>query len=165
MGLKVFASFIVSPNYVESDFTQLIRFIERNKVEYPSFTILTPLPGTDQFSEQYKNITEFKSDGIPDWEQWDLQHLVVPSLLPRDAFYRQYGRLRAHFRGASERYQRNSNPSIIRISNVLSYFLDTIFVNLKKDRFYLLLINFHVFLQSFLLFVHSLLKLIIVIEV
>jgi len=108
MGLKVFASFIVSPFYTRTEFNQLIRFIERNRIDYPSFTILTPLPGTEDFTKRYDEITEWQANGRPDWAKWDLQHLVLPSALPRATFDAEYTRLRRTFRGAYEIHQRKA---------------------------------------------------------
>ena len=109
MGLKVFASFIVSPSYTRTDFKQLTRFIERNRIDYPSFTILTPLPGTDAFNSEYKNITEWQKNGRPDWSKWDLQHLVLPSTLSRKDFEREYSLLRKNCKGAYDVYQRKAS--------------------------------------------------------
>ncbi len=108
LGLKVFASFIVSPLYTKADFTRLSRFIERNHIDYPSFTILTPLPGTDDFISQYDLITDRQPNGRPDWSKWDLQHLVVPSVLSKTEFEKEYQKLRMNFRGAYEIHQRKA---------------------------------------------------------
>jgi radical SAM superfamily enzyme YgiQ (UPF0313 family) len=108
LGLKVFASFIVNPNYSKADFTRLSRFIERNRIDYPSFTILTPLPGTDDFIQQYDQITAWQSSHRPDWSKWDLQHLVVPSNLSPREFEKEYKNLRRNFRGAYEIHQRKA---------------------------------------------------------
>jgi radical SAM superfamily enzyme YgiQ (UPF0313 family) len=112
MGLKVFASFIVNPNYGPKEFNQLVRFIERNKVDYPSFTILTPLPGTDDFHGCYETITKRQPNGRPDWPLWDLQSLVLPSRLREEEFMREYQGLRRVFRGRYELYQRQAAVAV-----------------------------------------------------
>jgi len=110
-GLKIFASFIVNPNYSKADFTRLSRFIERNRIDYPSFTILTPLPGTDDFIQQYDQITAWQANHRPDWSKWDLQHLVLPSKLSPSEFEKEYSNLRRNFRGAYEIHQKKAAVS------------------------------------------------------
>lgn len=111
MGIKVFASFIVSPFYTRIEFNQLTRFIERNRIDYPSFTILTPLPGTEDYTKRYHEITEWQPNGRPDWKKWDMQHLVLPSVLPRAVFEQEYTKLRRHFRGSYEIHQRKAGAA------------------------------------------------------
>lgn len=112
MGLKVFASFIVNPSYEEKDFETLKRFIDRNEVDYPSFTIWTPLPGTDDFESSYESITKWQTEGPhkgrPDWRYWDLQHLVVTSKLTEKKFMEEYRGLRSVFSGSYSLYQQKS---------------------------------------------------------
>lgn len=112
MGLKVFASFIVNPSYERRDFETLKRFIERNEVDYPSFTIWTPLPGTEDFEKSYDSITKWQASGPhkgrPDWRYWDLQHLVVNSVLPEEQFMEEYRNLRTVFSGSYSLYQQKS---------------------------------------------------------
>jgi len=47
IGVQVFAQFVVNTNYTKQDFVRLRRFVERHRIRYPSFTVLTPLPGTE----------------------------------------------------------------------------------------------------------------------
>ena len=112
MGLKVFASFIVNPSYEERDFETLRRFIDRNEVDYPSFTIWTPLPGTEDFSNSFQSLTKWQTSGPhkgrPDWRYWDLQHLVVDSVLPEEKFMEEYRKLRSVFSGSYSLYQQKS---------------------------------------------------------
>lgn len=112
MGLKVFASFIVNPSYEARDFETLKRFIDRNEVDYPSFTIWTPLPGTEDFQKSYDTITKWEKSGPhagrPDWRYWDLQHLVVKSVLSEDKFMEEYQNLRSVFSGSYSLYQQKS---------------------------------------------------------
>lgn len=94
MGLDSVSLFIVKPDYQEKDFTRLKRFIIRNKVSSPMFTILTPLPGTAMMKSDFQGIESLGVNGRPDWYQWDLQHPVVKTFLPRDRFIEEYKKLR-----------------------------------------------------------------------
>lgn len=94
LDLEAISLFIIKPTYLQRDFTRVKRFIERNKVEFPMFTILTPLPGTDLLKDDFSRITEMLPNGRPDWYQWDFQHPVTPTAMRRDAFLHEYVNLR-----------------------------------------------------------------------
>ena len=67
IGLSIFAQFVVNTNYTKNDFKALTRFIEHFDIEYPSFTVLTPLPGTDLL-RTFDSITELQQNSRPRWE-------------------------------------------------------------------------------------------------
>jgi radical SAM superfamily enzyme YgiQ (UPF0313 family) len=98
LGISVFGGFIVNPGYTPKAFKQLIRFIEHNRVDYPSFTILTPLPGTDALAT-FDEVIERQPNGRPNWELFDLQHPVTRTRLPREEFEQEYHNLRCVFAG------------------------------------------------------------------
>ncbi|MBC8165171.1 MAG: cobalamin B12-binding domain-containing protein [Bryobacteraceae bacterium] len=100
IGIEVFAGFVVNTNATRDDFKQLIRFIEHNRLSYPSFTILTPIPGTASLTS-FDHVTETQPNGRPNWELFDLQHVVTRTLLPQPEFERRYHDL---YRVFSERY-------------------------------------------------------------
>jgi radical SAM superfamily enzyme YgiQ (UPF0313 family) len=89
IGIQVFAGFIVNPRSTERDFRRLVRFIEHNRIDYPSFTILTPLPGTDAL-KSFDAVTEWQPNGRPNWNLFDLQHPVTATRLPRERFLAEY---------------------------------------------------------------------------
>src|SRR5689334_1316378 len=62
LGIGVFAGFIVNTNFSSRDFKQLVRFIEHNQVSYPSFTVLTSLPGTPALST-FDSVIERQPNG------------------------------------------------------------------------------------------------------
>lgn len=116
MGIAVFAGFIVNTSFEKRDFKQLIRFIEHNRLDYPSFTILTPLPGTDAL-RTFDAVTERQPNGRPNWELFDLQNPVTRTTLPRDAFMREYRNLFNEFIGRSLQYREEMllhNPERLR---------------------------------------------------
>jgi len=89
IGLKVFSQFVVDTDWEHKDFLQLSRFIKRNDIEYPSFTVLTPLPGTDLLPD-FSKITELQENGRPDWSLFDTDHPVVKTKLPKEEFVALY---------------------------------------------------------------------------
>lgn len=96
LGIQVFAGFIVHPDFKEKDFKRLVRFITHNKIDYPSFTIWTPLPGTDAL-ETFDDVIERQSNGRPNWDLFDLQNPVVKTHLGRDKFMKEYYNLHKTF--------------------------------------------------------------------
>lgn len=98
LGISVFGGFIVNTNYTKRSFKQLVRFIEHNRVDYPSFTVLTPLPGTAALNT-FDAVTERQPNGRPNWELFDLQHPVTETRLPKAEFEREYHDLYRVFGG------------------------------------------------------------------
>jgi radical SAM superfamily enzyme YgiQ (UPF0313 family) len=87
IGLGLFCNFIIHPNYTEKEFQEVIRFIRDNGVDYPSFTIWTPIPGT---GNTYDAVIERQPNGRPNWDYFDLQHPVIKTRLPRQEFMHQF---------------------------------------------------------------------------
>jgi radical SAM superfamily enzyme YgiQ (UPF0313 family) len=87
IGISQYCNFIVNPNYTKREFEELVQFIQDNKVDCPSFTILTPIPGT---GGNYDRVIEQQANGRPNWNYFDLQHPVTPTTLAREEFMREY---------------------------------------------------------------------------
>jgi radical SAM superfamily enzyme YgiQ (UPF0313 family) len=107
LGIKVMAQFIVRPDFSKRDFQGLVRFIEHHKIEYPSFTILTPLPGTEALTT-FDSVVERQPNGRPQWDLWDCQSVVVRTRLPRDEFLKEYHNLHRVFSGAYAPFRSNA---------------------------------------------------------
>lgn len=93
-GVKVRANFIVQPGWLDEDFARLSRTVEELQVDMPSFSVLTPLPGTDLYDESRSQLI---SD---DPELFDCYHTLFPTRLPLERFYQRLADLLA---GASSR--------------------------------------------------------------
>ena len=104
IGVKVFAQFIVSTDYEDKDFDRLIRFIEQYRIEYPSFTVLTPLPGTELLSN-FDLITELQDNGRPNWDLFDTDNPVVKTKLPKSYFVERYEGLWRTFAGSHNQFE------------------------------------------------------------
>lgn len=98
LGIEIFAQFVVSPRSTRRDFQNLVRFIEHHRISYPSFTVLTPIPGTALLTS-FDDIVEKQPNGRPRWELFDCQHAVTPTLLPPDEFRAEYQNLYRVFAG------------------------------------------------------------------
>jgi radical SAM superfamily enzyme YgiQ (UPF0313 family) len=93
LGIGLFCGFIVHPSYEPEDFDELKRFIRVNEVNFPSFTIWTPIPGIQDGGTDYSAVTARQPNGRPDWSQFDLQHATIPTRLPFPEFMRHYASL------------------------------------------------------------------------
>lgn len=119
LGISVFAQFVVNTNFSRRDFKRLIRFIEHHSIDYPSFTVLTPIPGTELL-DSFDHVTERQPNGRPDWDLFDCQNAVVETRLPKEEFRREYRNLYRVFRGSYRLYQErpssNQRPEGLRAS-------------------------------------------------
>jgi len=87
LGIDIYASFIVRPEFSRGDFAAFRRYCRSIGLSFASFAVLTPLPGTDLFEEvEDKLITR-------EPEFFDFIHTVLPTKLPLDEFYDQFYRL------------------------------------------------------------------------
>jgi len=114
LGISVFGGFIVNTNYTQRSFKQLVRFIEHNRIDYPSFTVLTPLPGTAAL-DTFDDVTERQPNQRPNWELFDLQHAVTQTRLSKELFEQEYHQLYRVFGGiyAPHRPVVNVKPQIV----------------------------------------------------
>ena len=90
-GIEPTASFIVDPDYGHREFAALRAYVRRLKLRWPTFSVLTPLPGTVLFEEMKERLV------TTNYELYDLLHAVLPTRLPLAEFYRELAGL---WRGA-----------------------------------------------------------------
>jgi radical SAM superfamily enzyme YgiQ (UPF0313 family) len=88
-GVDIWGAFIVDPQWRTPDFDALIDYVRRLKINFPQFTILTPLPGTEFFREKLNELT------TRNYELFDFLHSVLPTRLPAIEFYEDMARLYA----------------------------------------------------------------------
>jgi len=81
--ISVMASFIVDPQSDYSDFKQMLDYIRRWNIKIPSFSVLTPLPGTRLYEEMKDKLI------TTDYRLFDFLHAVTPTRLPLRDFYRE----------------------------------------------------------------------------
>ncbi|MBP1748798.1 MAG: radical protein, partial [Deltaproteobacteria bacterium] len=94
-GITIIGDFIVSPDYDEQQFRELKDYLEKNPVDLPMISILTPLPGTPLYTSMKERIT------IHDLDYYTLTNAVVPVRMDEKAFYQNYADLmRSGHRGA-----------------------------------------------------------------
>jgi radical SAM superfamily enzyme YgiQ (UPF0313 family) len=91
LGIEIYASFIVRPEFTKEDFRSFRRYTRQLGIRFASFAVLTPLPGTDLYGEvRHQMITQ-------NYDYFDFIHTLLPTALPLKEFYREYSDL---YRGA-----------------------------------------------------------------
>jgi radical SAM superfamily enzyme YgiQ (UPF0313 family) len=87
MGLEIYASFIVRPEFTRDDFKAFRRYVRSLKLNFATFAVLTPLPGTDLYDEVQDRIIDH------DYDHVDFVHTLLPTALPPKEFYAECCRL------------------------------------------------------------------------
>jgi len=84
LGIYIYASLIVRPDFNKNDFAELRSYVTKLKLDFAGFAVLTPLPGTDLFKDvESKLITH-------NYDYFDFIHTVLPTELPLKEFYKEY---------------------------------------------------------------------------
>jgi radical SAM superfamily enzyme YgiQ (UPF0313 family) len=86
-GLSIWGAFIVDPDWEEDDFRRLRDYVDAKRIPIAQFTVLTPLPGTELYRQRFRELL------TTDYTCFDAMHAVVPTRLPREAFYRNFAAL------------------------------------------------------------------------
>jgi len=102
-------AFIINPDYTRADFDRVLEYMDRMKIYYFEFTILTPFPGTEFYDMVRNDITS------EDTRLFDLAHSVFPTKMPQDRFYREFSRL--HRRAASPLRALKIKPTVSPFDN------------------------------------------------
>ncbi len=77
-------NFLIDPDWTEDDFRELWDFVARHGLQRSGFTLLTPLPGTDSYSEN-----AYRTEGHP-WSDFDMHHLLWEPRLGAERFCELY---------------------------------------------------------------------------
>ncbi|PLX84938.1 MAG: B12-binding domain-containing radical SAM protein [Desulfuromonas sp.] len=87
IGILLYASFVVDPDFSREDFRCLTAYVRRLKLHHASFSVLTPLPGTALYEERQGELLPYRP------ELFDFIHTVLPTRLPLAEFYAEFARL------------------------------------------------------------------------
>jgi radical SAM superfamily enzyme YgiQ (UPF0313 family) len=79
-GIVNMAHFAVRQDFTREDFEALWRYVEERDLWMPFFTVLTPLPGSDQWAEVREQVL------TESFDLFDLGHSVLPTKLAQDEF-------------------------------------------------------------------------------
>lgn len=84
LNIEVYASFILRPEFTKADFRSLQEYCRALDLMFPSFAVLTPLPGTDLYQEVKEQMI------IDNYDFFDFIHTLLPTKLPVKDFYQEY---------------------------------------------------------------------------
>ncbi len=87
LGIMMYASYMVNPDYSREDFRNLLAYVRRLKHKYATFTVMTPLPGTKLYAQRYGEILSHKP------ELYDMVHALLPTTLPLAEFHQEMANL------------------------------------------------------------------------
>lgn len=96
LDIDVMGQFIIPTSASRTDFKRMARFVEHHRIRYPSFTILTPIPGTDML-QTFDKVIEKQANGRPNWDLFDCQSPVTETRLPKQEFLQEYQDLQRVF--------------------------------------------------------------------
>ncbi len=81
LGVMMYASFMVDPDYSREDFRTLTAYIRKLKLNHATFTVMTPLPGTELHATREAELLSTRP------ELYDMLHALLPTRLPLPEFY------------------------------------------------------------------------------
>ena len=81
LGFGITGNFICDPDWDEQDFERLWEFLAKHRLDHVGFTLLTPLPGTQLFTDLRAKIRD------PDWSHYDMHHILWEPKLGRQRFF------------------------------------------------------------------------------
>jgi radical SAM superfamily enzyme YgiQ (UPF0313 family) len=87
LGVMMYASYMVDPAYTREDFKSLLTYVRRLRHKYATFTVMTPLPGTELHAERKGELLSEKP------ELYDMVHALLPTKLPLPEFYAELANL------------------------------------------------------------------------
>jgi radical SAM superfamily enzyme YgiQ (UPF0313 family) len=99
IGVKTDVTFIIHPDYDIEDFDNLASYAKHLEADFVIFNPLTPFPGTDLYEEVKEQLT------TTNLELYDMSHMVLPTKLPLEKFYRELSYIYYKmFRAFKDRY-------------------------------------------------------------
>lgn len=87
LGVMMYASYMVDPAYTREDFRNLLAHVRRLKHKYATFTVMTPLPGTELYAAREGELLSRKP------ELYDMIHALFPTTLPLQEFNKELANL------------------------------------------------------------------------
>ncbi len=87
LGVMMYASYMVDPAYTGEDFRSMLAHVRRLKHRYATFTVMTPLPGTELHAARENELLSRRP------EMYDMLHALLPTTLPLEEFYHEMANL------------------------------------------------------------------------
>lgn len=86
-NVRVMANFIVYQDFDKQDFKNFAKFVRDLDIFKPSFSVLTPFPGTALYEENKEKLIS------RDYDLFDAFHTLLPTKLPLKQFYKEFSKL------------------------------------------------------------------------
>jgi radical SAM superfamily enzyme YgiQ (UPF0313 family) len=87
LEIEIYASFIIHPEFTKADFRAYRQYCRALSLNFATFAVLTPLPGTDFYQEVEERLITHNYDFF------DFIHTLLPTALPLKEFYEEYYQL------------------------------------------------------------------------
>lgn len=87
LEIEIRASFIIHPEFSKADFRAYRQYCRSLNLNFATFAVLTPLPGTDFYQEVEDRLITHN------YEFFDFIHTLLPTTLPLKEFYEEYYQL------------------------------------------------------------------------
>jgi radical SAM superfamily enzyme YgiQ (UPF0313 family) len=97
LDMLIVGDFIVAPDYTESDFEHLEKFIAAQGIQIPVLSVLTPIPGTPLHKKVKDRIVTH------DLDYYTFTNAVLPTTIPEKAFYETFSELVKRLHGKAKR--------------------------------------------------------------
>ncbi len=126
LGIDIFPTFIVRPEFDRSDFADLRSYCLDLDLNFIGFPVLTPLPGTDLYNDVKDTLI------TSNYDYFDFFHTLLPTTLPMKDFYRELTILYKRTRSLKNRinllrkYPLRELPSLFRSYGDFLKRLDTL---------------------------------------
>ncbi|MDH5202565.1 MAG: B12-binding domain-containing radical SAM protein [Nitrospirota bacterium] len=117
LGIEIYASFIVRPDFTKEDFRNFIDYCRSMKLNFATFAVLTPLPGTDLYQEVKEIMITHNYD------YFDFLHTLLPTKLSLKEFYEELYNLYkksvpfSNWISFMRKFPLRDIPAVIRLSN------------------------------------------------
>lgn len=83
LNIDIYASFIIRPEFARKDFRELRQYCRHSGLNFATFSVLTPLPGTDLYEEVNNQMI------TRNYDYFDFLHTLLPTTLSLKEFYEE----------------------------------------------------------------------------
>ena len=83
LDIEINASFMIRPEFVKKDFSDYRAYCKKVKLNYATYSVLTPLPGTELWDEVKEEMI------TRNYDFFDFLHTLLPTSLSLEEFYEE----------------------------------------------------------------------------
>ncbi len=129
LGLEIFPTFIIRPEFESKDFEDLRKYCLALDLNFIGFSVLTPLPGTDLYHEVRDRLI------TSNYDYFDFFHSLTPTTLPLKDFYKELANLYKTSRSLKNRLKVMSKYPLRELPSLFRSYKDFLnrLSNLEED--------------------------------